>query len=111
MRLQSEHVQDFVLGRFNRHPGTNLWVAVFGGSQGNLPERNFSRFLLMMFLIFCLIMRSAYQGSLFKFLQTDQRHNEVGTIDDLVKQKYDIYIHPSHMDLFEGQPLLIERFE
>lgn len=38
-----------------------------GGSTRVLPGRNFARFILMLFILFCLIMRTAYQSMMLIF--------------------------------------------
>lgn len=101
----------FVFGAGNNSPVTNLLVGMFGGSQPKLPNRNFSRFLLMMFLLFCLVQRNAYQGSLYNFLKTDGRHKEVQTIDEMVEKGFDFYMFESYVDLIESQPKIYKRFE
>lgn len=102
-------VKRFVYGSGIKHPSTNLLIAILGGSQTKLPQQNFSRFLLMMFLIFCLVVRNAYQGSLYKFLQTDSRHKNVQTINDMIDQKFDIYLFKSSIDVFDSQPRILDR--
>jgi hypothetical protein len=63
-------VQEFVFGRRVKSPAFNVLVAFFGQSQNILPGRNFSRFLLMLFILFCLIIRTAYQGVQFDMMYT-----------------------------------------
>ncbi|CAO1407675.1 unnamed protein product [Diamesa serratosioi] len=90
---QSIEVRNLVLGRQIRNPFMNFMIAIVGGSQHVLPKRNFSRVLLMFFLLFCLVIRSLYVGGLFNFLQSDQRANEISTLDELNKNDFTIYMH------------------
>lgn len=62
VKLQSRLVQDFVFGYRNNSPSLNLINIFFGGSLNKLPTRNFARFLLAQFMIYCLIIRSSYTG-------------------------------------------------
>jgi hypothetical protein len=62
VRFQSRTVQDFVFGYQNNSPGLNLINTFFGGSLAKLPSRNFARFILAQFMIYCLIIRSSYTG-------------------------------------------------
>lgn len=64
----------------------NLLVIVLGGSQKLLPKRNSIRILLMFFAMFCIIIRTLYQGSLYKDLQTEERRKDSTSIDELVDQ-------------------------
>lgn len=92
LNLRFQQHKSFVYGVGVEFPVNNLFIAIVGGSQTKLPRLNFARFLLMMFLIFCLVMRSAYQGALYNFLQSDRHAKAVETIDDLVEQEYDLYM-------------------
>jgi hypothetical protein len=39
-----------------------------GGGLSILPGRNFARFNLMMFVLFCFVLRNAYQGVQFNMM-------------------------------------------
>lgn len=91
--LQTPEIRHLVFGRQIQNPFLNLIVGLVGGSQHVLPKRNFSRTLLMFFLLFCLIIRSLYLGGLFEFLQTDQREPELATIDEIIEKDYTLYMH------------------
>lgn len=110
LRCKLKRHQAFVFGTKIRHPLTNMLIVIVGSSQPKLPGRNFSRFLLMKFMIFCLVFRSAYQGSVYKFLQSDRSQKIVETIDELVEQKFNLYMHEKQRFLFENQPAVLRRF-
>lgn len=78
--------------------------AIFGGAQEIEPRENFSRFLLMMFIIFCLVIRTLYTGSLYRFLQSDIHHSEVESIDEMIEKDFKFYVSTSSLDLYEGDP-------
>ncbi|KAL7036922.1 hypothetical protein ACKWTF_008997 [Chironomus riparius] len=88
-----------VFGENVIHPVTNLYTSFFGQPQTRLPHRNFARILLMTFLIFSLVIRSAYQGSLYKFLQSDGRQKEPQTIAELIDKKYKFIIAKTNVDI------------
>jgi hypothetical protein len=73
----------------------NLWILLLGGSQKKLPKSNFPRFLLAKFLIFTLVIRSLYQGAIFKLLKQDIRTIELNSIDDLIENEFTFYIYES----------------
>lgn len=111
MKFMSQQLKAFVYGSKVSSPGMNVLIAVFGMSQRPLPKQNFSRFILMMFLIFCLVIRSAYQGSLYKFLQEDKDYVSVETIKDLIDQEFDLYMYPDiGQELFGNQPNVMARY-
>jgi hypothetical protein len=57
-----------------------------------LPDNNFGRIILMNFILFCLIIRTGYQGVLFEMLSTDMRKQSPNTMEELYKQNYTIYL-------------------
>lgn len=121
-----EQVKDFVYGIKIRSPVINILIAIFGGSQKRLPTKNFARFLLMMFLIFCLVQRNVYQGIflnllyrisickiflylglLFIFMTKTQRHPEIKSLNDVYNESYTFSMYPAYSGTIPG----IERFE
>lgn len=58
----SRDKQNVVFGNKVRTPSLNVVGAFFGISQVTLPENNFARMILLLFIYFCLIFRTAYQG-------------------------------------------------
>lgn len=104
INVKAKHLRDFVYGTRIRHAVVNMMFAIFGQSQRRLPNRNFSRYLLMVFLLFCLVQRSIYQGRLFLYLQSDGRHKEVQSIDEMVAKGFDFYMYESYSDIIESQP-------
>lgn len=95
INLRLRNLKSFVFGSANRHPTMNLMIVIIGGTQSNMPKRNFSRFLLLMFVILCLVLRSAYVGSLYNFLQLNKYYNKIDTIEELVEQNYNLYMYKS----------------
>lgn len=60
--------QNFVFGALVRNPMFNIIVVFFGQGQIILPGRNLARYLLMMYILFCLIIRTGYQGVQFELM-------------------------------------------
>lgn len=56
-------IKDVIFGENVKMPGFNVIGTFFGIGQTKLPENNFARIILMSFIIFCLIFRTAYQGN------------------------------------------------
>jgi hypothetical protein len=84
-----KQVQRFVFGTFIRDPSWNLTSIFFGMAvtRLNLPGRNFSRYLFMIFSIYCLIIRTAYQGTMYEFMNIELRKQSAKTIDDFIDMK------------------------
>lgn len=65
-RMSSE-IRNLFLGSSAKYPAYNILGTFFGISQTRSPEGNFGRFILMIFILFCLVMRTAYQGETKEF--------------------------------------------
>jgi ABC-type amino acid transport substrate-binding protein len=92
-------LKSFVYGTGIETPIVNMMIAIFGGTQSKLPKRNFARFILMMFLLFCLVQRNVYQGLLYIFIKSDSRHKEVQSIKDMIDKKFEYYMYESYSDI------------
>lgn len=91
IKTRSQFVQDFIFGAGVKSPIFNMFVGLFGDSQFILPKTNFARYVLMMFLMYSLVIRTAYQGSYFDILQSNQAHGEVKPIDEMIKKDFTFY--------------------
>ena len=65
-RAKSTSLQNFVFGKGNSSPCLNISNIFLGGSLHRLPVTNFARYILGTFMIYCLIIRSSYQGEYSK---------------------------------------------
>lgn len=65
---RNKNIQNIVFGKRVTSPAFNVLVAFFGQSQSILPSHNFARYILMLFIIFCLIIRTGYQGVQFELM-------------------------------------------
>jgi len=87
----SQQVQNFVFGRNVTTPTLNVMIAFVGGGQMILPRRNFARFLLILFIMFSLIIRTCHQSKYFEYLQGDFIKHEIQSINELIERNYTIY--------------------
>jgi len=92
-------LKNMVYGASVQHPMTNLFQTFVGQPQTVLPKRNFARFVLMMYLILSLVIRSIYQGSLYKFLQSDGTRKEPQTIAEVLEQEYVFVVGEANLDM------------
>jgi hypothetical protein len=94
IKMMSKNVQDFVFGSNVKTPITNLWIGIYGLSQTKTPTRNFARYLLCCYLMYCLIIRTCYQSELNLFMQSDGRKPEMKTIDELIESDLFLIVDP-----------------
>jgi hypothetical protein len=92
INLTTMRIQHFVYGRFIATPTLNLISIFLNGGQFKIPGRNFSRFLLMLFIVWSLIIRTCYQSELFKWLQSDARKPKIKSIDELIERNFTWYM-------------------
>lgn len=58
----SKDVQKLVFGENVNTPGINVICQFFGIGQNVVPENNFARFILMMYILYCVVINTAYHG-------------------------------------------------
>lgn len=85
-------------------PALNVVAIFFGISQTKLPTNSFARLILMNFVMFCLVLRAAYQGVLFTMMSTDIGKPLPVSFEDLVSMNYTILIHNGEKYLYNMFP-------
>jgi hypothetical protein len=86
------YVQQFVFGAFNRDPSMTLAQIFFGMSVVQTPTRNFARFFFIAFSLYCLVIRTAYQGKMFDFLHSYDEKRVPQNLEELIVQKTPVLI-------------------
>lgn len=106
---RSKKVQNFVFGDGVNNPYINLFIAFIGLSQHRLPKRNFARFLLMMFLMYNLVMRTLYAASYYKQIHLNMRHKEPQSIDEMISKDFKFYVAENLLDVFKHSEKIMKR--
>ena len=109
LSLMPRKLRRFVYGDRVTTPFMNLLIAMYGGAQTILPKYNFARSLLMMFLLFCLVLRSLYQGALFQYLQASDNEPEVQSIEEMAARGFTFFTIPSYDDMLKNNSLTRNR--
>jgi hypothetical protein len=99
-------LQIIIYGRAVTTPAYNVVGTFFGVSQSRLPQTNFPRMVLMFFILFCLVIRTAYQGVFFELMATDMRKPVPTTFEELIDENYTIYGFESVMTQFFNKTIL-----
>jgi hypothetical protein len=84
----SDKVKDLVFGEGIRVPTINFVAIIFGLGQTVLPRKSFARFLLVMFIILCLILRTCHQSLLYTLMQAEIRKPELETVNEAIEKGY-----------------------
>lgn len=90
--FMSKSVKKIIFGRNIKRPGLNVTQIFFGIGQTRLPRESILRFILIFFVLFCLIMRTCYQSKMFDFITTDMRKPPPETIEDVIDRGYTFVI-------------------
>lgn len=94
----------FVVGKRNRMPFMNMINTFFGGSIQLSPKRNFARYVFMIWMIGCIVLRNSYQGTLFTFLQQPKAKPVPSTLNELLEKNCTILASKTSYFLFENTP-------
>ncbi len=86
-------VRNFILGRDVRTPILNLIGLSLGVTAFKVPGRNFARTLLMIYILYMLVLRTAYQGALFKSLQMDLHQPAPKSISEMIDKDFKFHLH------------------
>lgn len=100
LKFRSKTAQNFVFGVGVKTPYLNMLIGFIGEPQNILPRTNFARFLLMTFLMYSLVMRTLYQGSFFNLVQSNKRHEEVQTFNEMIENKFHFYVAKGIASMF-----------
>lgn len=105
LRLAGEARLQFVVGQHNRTPFVNMAAVFLGNALTDaMPVRNFARYVLMVWMLACIVLRNAYQGALFHHLQVPKFAAPIDRMDDLIAANYSLRVHPTLFYLFDGIP-------
>jgi len=91
INCSSKSIQQMVYGHNIQTPFWNVIGIFFGVPQPRLPTELFPRFLLTLFVLFCLIFRTCYQNKMFEFMTSEPRRAPPKTIKDLIDRNYTTY--------------------
>jgi len=72
-------------------PALNVLQIVFGCRQKKLPRANFTRFLIILFILLCLLLRICYWSQLVGFMSSEVEKVEPTSTKDLINGNYTIY--------------------
>lgn len=99
------NIRKLVFGSNVTTPSLNVAAHFFDISQPTLPRGNFGRILLTIFIFYCLIIRTAWQGKMFEFLQKEMRKPEIQSIEEMIERNfsfcmwYDFMQYYGNMDI------------
>lgn len=102
VKRQQKQFQYFIFGTNVQTPITNLFAGFLGQNLSRLPKRNFARFLLMLFLLYSIVIRTLYQGSYFQLLHSNKKIEPVKSIDEMFQNGFKLYIFKGAVDMLKS---------
>lgn len=103
--------EKFIIGSRTSSPYFNVIDSFLGQNlpQNQVAGRNFSRTLLCIFMLYGLVIRSAYTGALFKFIQADNEHHPpYQRLRDLLKNDFKFYMTRSASSFVQEIPEIFD---
>ncbi|KAG5671335.1 hypothetical protein PVAND_001538 [Polypedilum vanderplanki] len=85
-------IRTIFFGKGINNPAYNALGIFYGISQLRLPRESFPRATLVIFIWFCLIIRTCWQSKMFELMTTDMKKPLPASIDDLVKMNYTVVV-------------------
>lgn len=96
----------FVFGVNVNTPSLNVARIFFGISQVRMPGRNFARFLTMMFILYSMIIRTAWQAKMFEFMQKKMMKAEVKSVEEMIEKNFTFFMQEDFYELYPNSELL-----
>lgn len=90
----------FVAGERNKTAFLNTVSVLFGGAVTLSPKRNFARTVFIIWIFGCIVVRSAFQGSLFEYIQKPRNSPSAATLTELIDRNYTLYMNTAIFQLF-----------
>lgn len=85
-----QKTRDFIFGKKVLFPSLGSLQIFFGLGYVHVAETNFGRIVFIAFTLFCLVIRTAYQGKMFDFMITEVRHPMPHTVEELFDSNIEI---------------------
>lgn len=92
----------FLAGDHNKTPFLNTVSLLFGGAVTVSPKRNFARTVFIIWIFSCIVVRSAFQGSLFEYIQKPRNAPSASSLNELIDRNYTLYMSTAIFQLFRN---------
>ncbi|XP_041765201.1 uncharacterized protein LOC121589966 [Anopheles merus] len=108
----SPTARHFVLGHNAPSRAWPAMIAVLlGAGLSRAPRGSFARALLLCWLAGTLVLRSAYTGSMIRFLQSDRNHTVPANLPALLDAGYQLYMYRNYSFVFDAYPHIGRRVQ
>lgn len=110
LKFVAQRKRNFVIGPKNDSPLLNAINVCFGGTINRLPQRNFARSILTIWLLTSFVLRNSYQGTLLSFLRKEQRMQPLFYLEYILNTNVKLYLQETfYQQLYNDLPALRDR--
>lgn len=102
----NDRIRNCVVGANVRTPSLNVLSHFFGVPQSRLPLGNFARFLVIVYTMYCIIMRAAWQGKMVHIMHKDLRQPEIKSVEELIEKNYTMFMTFNFERDFKGGDIM-----
>lgn len=98
----SKKVKVYAFGTRYRNAFMDYIATIFGSALSTAPNTFVPRLIIVKFVLFCFVIRSIYQGSLYNFLQSGAKGNTVQSIDEMISKGFTFFMlqgYANYLDL------------
>lgn len=92
VNFRSKKLKTYAFGVHYGNAFMDFVATIFGTALSTSPKAIVPRFLIVKFVLFCFIMRSIYQGSLYNFMQSGAKANPVQSIDEMIVKGFTFFM-------------------
>lgn len=90
--FRSKKVKVYAFGSHYNNAFMDYLATIFGSSLSTSPKAILPRLVIVKFVLFCFVIRSIYQGSLFNFLQSGAKASPVQSINEMISKGFTFYM-------------------
>lgn len=87
---QNRSANGLVVDLESQSPYMNLVSAFLVGEIHKEPKKNFARFLVIVWILACIVLRTAYQGELYTFMKMNKMKDEIRSIEELIERNISV---------------------
>ena len=92
LNFVSGRVKTFIAGQGINSPTMNQMSIFLNGGQSRMPGESFARFLVIVFVVWSMIIRTCHQSMLFELLQADLRKPTIRTLDEFFESNLKLFL-------------------
>jgi hypothetical protein len=102
INMMTNKIRNFVFGDNVSTPSLNVTAHFFGLAQKVIPKSSFARFLIMILILYCLIIRTAWQSKMFTFMRREMTKPSIKTVDEAHKKFQNEFMYGGDVKLANG---------